>query len=49
MSFTDSREKLEADIREFAEENGWLYPRSGSQLVFNWLDRQAVITHSIDA
>lgn len=40
----DSREKLEADIREFADENGWLYPRSGSQLVFNWLDRQAEIT-----
>ena len=40
----DSRERLEADVRNFAEKSGWLYPMAGTRIVLEWLDRQAAIT-----
>lgn len=40
----DSRERLEADVRNFAEKSGWLYPMAGTRIVLEWLDRQVAIT-----
>ena len=40
----DSRERLEADVRNFVEKSGWLYPMAGTRIVLEWLDRQAAIT-----
>ena len=44
----DSRELLEADVRNFAEKSGWLYPMAGTRIVLEWLDRQAAITLAKD-
>ena len=43
--FTDSREQLEADVREWVDDIGWLSDKETQVADFiAWLDRQAVIT-----
>ena len=44
-AFSDSREQLEADVREWVDDIGWLSDKETQVADFiAWLDRQAVIT-----
>lgn len=40
----DTREKLEADVREWCESSGAVFPQARANTVVEWLDRQAAIT-----
>ena len=46
---SDSREKLEADVRDWTITTNAVFPENRVKSVKGFLDRQAAITHSIDA